>query len=197
MATLAVTDSRDQIFLDHVLEIVTEQLHFDSDFHGIEHWMRVERNGRWLASKTDGADELVVRAFALIHDSQRVEDGYDVHHGPKAATYINELAYRMGDDWILNKDQTNLLRRACAGHTAAHPDHLEDDHDLSPTIRCCWDADRLDLGRVGVKPDPQYLFTEEGRALAATQEYYALDDMGIVVTAQDSLSPTINPEDAW
>jgi uncharacterized protein len=27
------------------------------------------------------------------------------------------------------------------------------------TVQACWDADRLDLGRVGVKPDPRYLCT--------------------------------------
>jgi uncharacterized protein len=28
------------------------------------------------------------------------------------------------------------------------------------TAMTCWDADRLDLGRVGIRPDPRYLCTE-------------------------------------
>ena len=28
------------------------------------------------------------------------------------------------------------------------------------TIQTCWDADRLDLGRVGMMPDPRFLSTE-------------------------------------
>jgi uncharacterized protein len=31
------------------------------------------------------------------------------------------------------------------------------------TVRTCWDADRLDLGRVGIRPDPHYLCTEAAR----------------------------------
>jgi uncharacterized protein len=49
-------------------------------------------------------------------------------------------------------DDPELLHRACAGHTheRTHPD---------VTIQTCWDADRLDLGRVGIMPDPSYLCT--------------------------------------
>jgi uncharacterized protein len=46
-----------------------------------------------------------------------------------------------------------LLCRACSGdtHERTHPD---------VTIQTCWDADRLDLGRVGIYPDPKRLCTE-------------------------------------
>jgi hypothetical protein len=29
--------------------------------------------------------------------------------------------------------------------------------DTDPTVQTCWDADRLDLGRVGIKPHPDFL----------------------------------------
>jgi hypothetical protein len=32
--------------------------------------------------------------------------------------------------------------------------------DADPTIQTCWDADRLDLGRVGIKPPARYLSLE-------------------------------------
>ncbi|TML82741.1 MAG: hypothetical protein E6G09_09645, partial [Actinobacteria bacterium] len=32
----------------------------------------------------------------------------------------------------------------------------------NPTIGCCWDADRLDLGRVGIEPDPELMSTIAG-----------------------------------
>lgn len=32
-----------------------------------------------------------------------------------------------------------------------------------PTIATCWDADRLDLLRVGIRPDPARLVTEAAR----------------------------------
>ena len=31
------------------------------------------------------------------------------------------------------------------------------------TVLTCWDADRLDLGRVGIRPDPKYLCTPAAR----------------------------------
>jgi uncharacterized protein len=31
--------------------------------------------------------------------------------------------------------------------------------DGNITVQTCWDADRLDLGRVGTTPDPRYLCT--------------------------------------
>lgn len=189
-----VTDSPEQNFLNQVLELVNFQMRYDSEYHGVQHWMRVERNGRWLASKDDLADELVIRAFALIHDSQREEDGEDEYHGPHAAKYVDKLQTIMGPDWILDVEQTYTLKRACNGHTAAHPDNYNE-LTLDPTVACCWDADRLDMGRVGVEPEAEYLFTADGRMLAATKGQYALSDMGILVTDQDNLTPTINPED--
>ncbi|MCK9230516.1 MAG: hypothetical protein M0Q23_07305 [Syntrophales bacterium] len=33
-------------------------------------------------------------------------------------------------------------------------------------IAACWDADRLDLGRVGIVPDEAFMNTEIGRTLA-------------------------------
>src|SRR5271157_5370311 len=49
-----------------------------------------------------------------------------------------------------------LLHRACAGHTheRTHP---------NVTIQTCWDADRLDLGRVGITPHPSLLCTDAAK----------------------------------
>ena len=35
--------------------------------------------------------------------------------------------------------------------------------DRDITIQTCWDADRLDLGRVGINPKPAYLGSELSR----------------------------------
>jgi uncharacterized protein len=35
-----------------------------------------------------------------------------------------------------------------------------------PTVQTCWDADRLDLGRVGITPNSRYLCTEAARSQA-------------------------------
>ena len=41
------------------------------------------------------------------------------------------------------------------------------------TVNACFDADRLDLGRVGITPNPDKMATVAGRVLA---EKLALDD---------------------
>ena len=52
--------------------------------------------------------------------------------------------------------ELRLLELACREHSSGriHAD---------VTVQTCWDADRLDLGRVGIKPNPAYLCTEEAR----------------------------------
>jgi uncharacterized protein len=50
------------------------------------------------------------------------------------------------------------MMMACALHTDGHTTG-------DPTLLACWDADRLDLGRVGIVPKPKLLCTDMARAL--------------------------------
>lgn len=115
--------------------------------------MRVLENGLRLC-ETTGAKIEVVRLFAVFHDSKRVSDGSDPEHGQRGADFAKALRGRLFD---LPDDDFNLLYRACSGHTheLAHPDL---------TIQTCWDADRLDLGRVGVTPHPSRLCTDAAKS---------------------------------
>jgi uncharacterized protein len=47
------------------------------------------------------------------------------------------------------------MRLHSDGHTVAEP-----------ALVACWDADRLDLARVGIRPDPMRLCTERARLRA-------------------------------
>jgi uncharacterized protein len=117
--------------------------------HGVAHWARVLDNGLRLAPDT-GAIPSVVTYFAILHDSQRINEGHDPDHGPRAARFAEEVRKEM---IALDDHEFRLLVRACEGHTheRTHPD---------ATIQTCWDSDRLDLGRVGITPHPNYLCTE-------------------------------------
>ena len=133
-----------------ILHAVLEEYSLPRDGpHGVSHWARVLENGRRLA-ETTGADVEVVELFAVLHDSRRINEGTDPEHGPRAAEFARSLRGRLFD---LPDREFGLLHRACAGHTheRTHPD---------VTIRTCWDADRLDLGRVGITPHPSLLCTE-------------------------------------
>jgi uncharacterized protein len=120
--------------------------------HGLAHWARVLETGLRLSEET-GADTEVVQLFAVLHDSRRVNQGSDPDHGPRAAAYAVEVRGLLFD---LPDPAFNLLHRACAGHTyeRTHPDI---------TVQTCWDADRLDLGRVGITPQPSLLCTEAAK----------------------------------
>lgn len=120
--------------------------------HGAAHWIRVMHHGLYLASRT-GADLQVVRLFAVLHDSQRMNEGTDPGHGPRAANFVLKLHAdrRLG----LDDTRADWLAQACMGHSEGGT------RPNNPTIATCWDADRLDLGRVGIRPDPRRLCTPE------------------------------------
>ena len=124
--------------------------------HGPPHWNRVEKNGLELAAETS-ADETVVRLFAILHDTCRLNDDKDPGHGPRAADMLGTL---IGILLTLDPHRLILLEQAIRHHT----DGLTSD---DPTIGTCWDADRLDLGRVGKNPEARYMSTEEGKRRAA------------------------------
>lgn len=127
-----------------------------TSLHGPDHWRRVERNGLLLATRT-GANVEVVRLFALFHDSRRLNDGWDPGHGARGAEFASS---HRGKSFQLSDEDFQTLLYACIWHTD------RERHD-DPTIATCWDADRLDLGRVGIVPDPQRMCTDFGREIAA------------------------------
>lgn len=127
----------------------------ENSVHGLDHWSQVEFNGIFLAAKTR-ADVEVVRLFALFHDSRRESDFHDSGHGARGA----ELAKSwLGKHFTLEGERFKLLYLACRDHT----DVLSSGN---PTIDTCFDADRLDLGRVGIYPDPEKMATEFGKKIA-------------------------------
>ncbi len=126
--------------------------------HGVSHWRRVAANGRLLAGKTPGADVEVVLAFAALHDSQRLNEWSDPGHGPRAAAFASHL-HALGL-LGLTDEQFKTLERACRIHNGIGTARTD------PTVACCLDADRLDLPRVGITPDPARLSTPAARRVA-------------------------------
>ena len=131
-------------------EVRARSTGISSSIHGENHWRTVGANGLWLAEPLDGADTYVIFLFALLHDSMRESDGRDPEHGPRAAA----LAGALHAEGVLPATAVQLetLQYACFEHTNGL---VSDD----PTVGCCWDADRLDLPRVWIEPDPALLST--------------------------------------
>ena len=126
-----------------------------NSIHGISHWDRVARNADFLW--TSDVNRMVVKAFAYIHDVERVNENDDPQHGPKAAKLVDEI--RSSVLSFLNGQEIELLKEACRLHTTTL--RTED-----ATVNACFDADRLDLGRVGITPNPNKMATIQGRILA-------------------------------
>jgi uncharacterized protein len=144
-----VGDSR----LDELIEAIRKQYVLSwNGIHGISHWTRVRENGLWLAERT-GANHQVVELFAYLHDSKRVNDGRDSGHGQRAAHLVQTL---QGSVIHLSGEDLKRLVYACTYHTAGLT-------KADITVQTCWDADRLDLGRVGIRPQACYLCTAVAR----------------------------------
>ena len=136
--------------------------------HGAPHWARVLRNGLELAARTQARAD-VVALFAVFHDACRHNDDQDPQHGPRGAALARDFH---GRHFQLDSPGLTLLTVACETHTTgtAHPDI---------TVRTCWDADRLDLWRVGIRPHPRRLTTEPAQQrefIRAAMERSELDD---------------------
>jgi uncharacterized protein len=138
-----------------VAEVLKDYQLSPRGYHGVVHWARVLENGLRLAEAT-GANAAVVRLFAVFHDSRRENDGDDPDHGLRGADLAATLRGRLFD---LPDADFAVLYRACEWHT-----HGRTDPDV--TVQTCWDADRLDLGRVGIVPSPRYLCTPAAKSPA-------------------------------
>lgn len=139
-----------------LLQAFLHDIEYLGGVHGLAHAQRVEHFALMLA-KTTKADVDVLIWFAYVHDSQRKGDGIDYNHGPEAAVFVDTIRQSYLKE--LNDNQIKLLKTACNLHTSTH---LTGD----VTIDTCFDADRLDLPRVGIDTDPKRMATETGTKFA-------------------------------
>lgn len=133
-----------------VLEEIFEgfALDIEEGIHGFSHWARVVDNGLDI-SKHNGANPKIMIAFGLFHDVKRLNDHEDPDHGYRGGELLNQYRDRIN----LTNEEIEKVREACSGHTdGMHHDDID--------IGTCWDSDRLDLYRVGIYPDPDYLNNE-------------------------------------
>jgi uncharacterized protein len=120
--------------------------------HGVPHWQRVRENGIRIA-KHSGANRQLVELFAYLHDCCREDDRSDPGHGERAAEFIESLR---GSLLQLDEGDFALLKVAIRDHEVGLTKG-------DVTVVTCWDADRLDLGRVRMRPHPRFLGTEYAR----------------------------------
>jgi uncharacterized protein len=121
--------------------------------HGEVHWRATAATGLMLADLDPRVDRATVLVYALLHDSQRQAGGVDADHGPRAARFADSLNQQRP---FMGPERIEQLVFACRWHS----------NGLSvgnPTVGACWDADRLNLCRHNIAPDPKYLSLEVTR----------------------------------
>ena len=155
------------LMFDHLHESIISQYRLGlHSIHGPSHWARVERNGLYICEH-NGGNPKVISLFALFHDCKRVNEDIDNGHGRRAALYLEEIRNELNG---LKDSEFELLHYACSWHTDC-------DFSDDPTIGACWDADRLDLGRVGFIPDAERLNSQAAKEIALSGDYSKLDDI--------------------
>jgi uncharacterized protein len=133
-----------------LIALIKSEFKLDWDgIHGANHWARVLHHGKTIGELRQ-ADLLVVELFGFLHDSCRLNDGRDPQHGQRAADFAHGIH---GDFYQLSPKQLDTLCFAMQHHSGGEV-------STNATIQTCWDSDRLDLGRVGIKPSAQYISEE-------------------------------------
>ena len=117
--------------------------------------------------KADGAAGPTSYSFEHhVHDT--IANGptaFSFPYAKQQAEWIDTLR----DNYLkqLSDKQIELLKKACRLHTTTMKTG-------DPTIDACFDADRLDLWRADIIPDPEKMATEKGRQIARNTDYMAL-----------------------
>ena len=151
MKTVTKTVEQPNVVLDYdrkgLLAHIRQQFQINwHGTHGASHWSRVLHHGKHIGCQT-GADPLIIELFAFLHDSCRWDEYCDPDHGPRAAEFTHGLNGRF---FNLTGKQLDDLCFAIRHHSGG-------DVSTNVTVQTCWDADRLDLWRVGITPSPRYI----------------------------------------
>ena len=146
-----------------VNQLQRESKLFHSPIHGFKHWRTVEKNGLYLCQFNDG-DPAVVSHFAYFHNCMRVNEQRDDGHGLRGGKY----ALKNKNMLDLTEDQLDILYKACAGHTGGRNPSCD-------TVACCWEADRLDLRRVGIVPVLQWFYSDAAIDMVTKDDYSPID----------------------
>jgi uncharacterized protein len=147
---------------------------FPSQIHGPAHWSRVRRFGALLAEgeALPETARTCVEIFAWVHDLAREHDGGGNEHAIDGALYIDQVVPAVFG--ALLPDQMETIRSAIRYHSDGMTARQASEAGLLPsvawqpelllaTVGCCWDADRLDLPRVGIVPDARFMSTPSWR----------------------------------
>lgn len=159
--------------------------------HGELHWRAVARAGLRIRDLAPRLDPRVMIAFGMLHDCRRETDDWDPEHGERAALVASRSCPLKR---LLGAEGRAVVAEACRLHERgmSRPD--------APELGACWDADRVNLVRLGFRLDPRYftiLSREDGTldAVAAQTRLIVRDPPAWVdlFAAADTINQTNAP----
>lgn len=168
------SNARENAYSDtfQMFKFKSSQALFDrkSPIHGYSHFLRVKHNILLLGNSYK-LEQSNLELFAFYHDILRFNDGDDPDHGKRGSELFKkntELNIQKKRGLFISQEMIEKICFACENHTTM----LRSGDKL---IDICFDADRLDLMRIGVKPDPSKMATHIGAHYAENYEVYVSD----------------------
>lgn len=126
-----------------------------TNIHGLHHLCRVAYlAGRFAASMHTCVESAVVGGY--LHDCARQDDGDGNAHAHDSAN----LACQIMKSYYFHLD----IERICSGIYC----HADGTTTADPLIGCIWDADRIDLTRLGIEVNEEFLSTDIGKRFCRT-----------------------------
>lgn len=150
-------------------QTLNEDILYDSKVHGKDHIERVIFFALLLsfAYDLDEADTDILRDAASLHDTMRVNDGWDTDHGRRAALGSIQFARSKAEDH-------KILQAVIAAHSVDDKkmddiikEFVDDEKDYARTKKLAKlfkDSDGLDRVRIN-RLDPSYLRNDFSRNL--------------------------------
>ncbi len=133
-----------------------------SETYGDRHWRATALTGLHLTELTPGADAEGVVMFACLFDVMREGDGPDRAHAARAADLFLELVAEGLDGFPPDSPRSEAMEYAIRFHEAGL---ITDD----VVVGVCWDADRLQAFRLGVRPKLHSLSTRAAKDPSSMQ----------------------------
>jgi uncharacterized protein len=146
---------------DLLAQVLQGATHINSPIHGELHWRAVAEAGMSIAA-TGGGCPRVALAFGMIHDCKRLNDDWDPEHGERASGWASGSKTLRN---LLGKEGQEAVARACL-------DHEKGKITEDPVIGSCWDADRINLWRVGITPNRSFFSVLKGEEFAQFLQTY-------------------------
>lgn len=153
-----------------IVQILRPLALMESSIHGVAHWARVHRFGAHLVRRMELPQSYreCVSVFAWTHDLARHDDSGGREHAIAGARYLDKVIPVAFP--ALTPSQVSIIRTAIYYHSHGYAadeaqyngwfDGLEGERSqILDTMACCWDADRLDLLRLEIEPDPYRMST--------------------------------------